>query len=269
MKEKVKNPNNLSHLYGYINGVRVNEMENGRTAINLDVVTLEQFKREKEGKTETRRTYHDVALFTEDKEVIKAYKAIAADVENNKANRNVEGFEPKTHTISVDGILVNKKDSKDLQLLATVDNIALDVKQAEKEVRNSAKIVGNVAAIRLEEDKKFAVVTLIHHYRPEGAEKEFATTIDVRVNGDRKVGAPTYEQILKGELAKGDFVRMGGQLHNNSYTPKDSEEKRYTMVIDLTSSEILKHKEAVKEEVKEEKKPEKATSRKKGSAVKM
>lgn len=279
MKETKKNNNNQVHVFGYINDVRMNAMESGSTAINLDVVTLEQYK-DKDDKYQTRRTYHDVAIFTDDKKIIAKFQGIGADAESNRANRGVEGYEPKTHTVSLDGILVNKsnklgdsdKTYRTLQILGNVDSIDLDVKQAEEEVRNTAKIVGNVANIALHEDKKFAVVTLMHHYRPEGSEKEFETTVDIRINGDRKFAKAAYDAIVKGELDKGDFVRMGGQLHNNRFENEDG--VRYGVSIDLTSYELLKkrqekaEKAEAKVEVKEEKKAAKKAEPKKKATSK-
>lgn len=277
MNQKVKkNDNNSVHLFGYLNGVRMNAMENGRTAINLDVCTLEQYK-DKAGEFQTRRTYHDVVIFTEDKKVIKNFQKLGKDVDANAANRGVEGYEPKTHTIAVDGILVNKENTiggsdtkyRTLQIIAQAEGVATDVKQGEKEVRNGAMLTGNVAAIALHEDKNFAVVTIMHHYRPEGSEKDFTTTVDVRVSGDRMFSKAAYEAIKKGELKKGDFVRMGGQMHNNRFETEDG--VRYGVNIDLTSYTALAKKEAKKEEVAAKpaakKAPKKAVSKK--GAVKM
>lgn len=291
MKQTKQNANNQVHLYGYLNGVRMNEIDRPDnkkvTAINLDVVTLENYK-DKDEQYQTRRTYHDVVLFTDNKDMIEKFSKIGADLEKNEANRNVEGFEPKTHTISVDGILVNKENKlgsseetyRTLQVMANEPSIDLDVKQAENEVRNTTKFVGNIARIDLHEDKKFAVVTVVHHYRPEGSEKDFETAVDVRINGDRKFSKAAYEAIVKGELDKGDFVRMGGQLHNNRYETENG--TRYGVSVDLTSYEMLKKKEAKKEEVAkapakkatskktakkenaEKAAPKKATPRKKG-----
>jgi hypothetical protein len=283
MKESTKkNQNNQVHLYGFINGVRMNEFgDEGKkkTAINLDVCTLEQY-RDKDGEAQTKRTYHDVAIFSDDAKLIEQFKGISADCEKNVANRNVEGFNPTTHTISMDGILVNKSESRDLQIIASPDAIDLDTKQDKEEVRNSSKLTGNVANIALHEEQKFAVVTLIHHYRPEGSEKEFETVVDVRISGDRKFSKGAYDAIVKGELGKGDFVRMGGQLHNNRFeTDKGT---KYGVNLDLTSFDVIKKAAAKKEDVKaapakkadakkgekETKVAKKATSRKKGTVLK-
>ena len=279
MKENVKkNRNNMVHLYGYLNGVRMNELEGGRTAINLDVATIENYK-DKEGNAQSRKTYHEVAIFTDDKKVVKAYQKIGKDLEENASNRENAEYKPKTHSISLDGILVNKQNTiqgtetqyRTIQILALAENIELDVKQDEKEVRNAAEIVGNVADVKVYQDKKFAVVTVMHHYRPEDSEKDFTTTVDVRINGERKPAKAAYEAVVAGTIKKGDFVRMGGQMHNNRFETEDG--VRYGVNIDLTSYEMLKAKEAEKVEVKEEKKPakkaaaKKATSKKKGLSM--
>ena len=206
--------------------------------------------------------------------ITKVMTAVVALDSGVPFDTQVEGFKPETHTISMDGILVNKsnklgdtdKTYRTLQILGNEASIDLDVKQAENEVRNRAEIVGNIADINLHEDKKFAVVTLMHHYRPEGSEKEYETVVDVRINGDRKFSKEAYEAIVKGELGKGDFVRLGGQLHNNRF--ENEEGVRYGVSMDLTSYALLKksqkqaEKAGEKVEVKEEKKAAKAASKK-------
>lgn len=261
--------NNNAHLHGYINDVRMNEMDNGRMAINLDVVTIETYKKGDE--YVNNKTFHDVALFTDKKETIEKFAAIAADIKANRENRENKEYKPKTHTVSLDGIIVNQEnvvkgtDEKyqSVQILTKDGSIQTDVKQADNEVRNHAELVGNIASIKMYEDKGFAVMTVMNHYRPEGSEKEFGTTLQVRVDGERKFSKPTFEKIQKGELGVGDFVRVGGQIHNNNYE-KDGG-KRYGMALDLTSGEVIK-KKAEKVEKKAEKAekaaPKKATSRK-------
>lgn len=258
MKETKKNNNNYVHLYGYINGIRMNEFDkDGKkmTAINLNVSTLETFK--KDDQFVNRRTYHDVSLFTDDKKTIKAFKDIAKNMENDKGPQ----------TISLDGTLVNKEGMNDVRIIAKEDSIDLNAKQADKEVRNRAELVGNIAAVNIHEDKNFATVNLIHHFRPEGAEKEFETILQVRIDGDRKFSKDTYEALKNGELGVGDFVKIGGQLHNNNYTKE--EEKVYGVALDLTSAEVL-HKKGEKKaesaEVKEEAKPAKKAAAKKAEA---
>lgn len=290
MKETKKNSNNNVHLYGYINGVRMNEYEReGKkgTAINLDVATIETFK--DDSGFHNKRTFHDVVLFTEDKAIIDRFAAIGNDLAKNLENKDVQGYKPTTHTISVDGILVNKENTikgtentyDTLQVVANGPSIDIDVKQADKEVRNRAELVGNIARVNVYEDKGFATATVIHHYRPEGSDKEFSTTLQIRVDGDRKFSKKTYEALKSGEMGEGDFIRVGGQIHNNNF--ENEKGKRYGMAMDVTSSTILR-KKAQKEEVKEapkadvkeaankaEKKPantkRKATSRKKGVQV--
>ena len=261
MKE-LKNPQNTVHLYGFINGVRLTELD-GKTAINLDICTLEQYA-DKDGNSQTKRTFHDVALFTDDKKTIALFNGIAADCKKNAENRDVEGYTPRVHTLSAEGVLVNRGDT--LQVMTSADTIKVDTKQEEKEVRNSAKLVGNVAKIAVYEDKKFAVVTLIHHYRPKDSDKDYETVVDIRVNGDRKYSKAAYDAIVSGDIKKGDFVRMGGQIHNNRYETENG--VKYVRAIDLTSYEMLKHKEEKKEEVKEAPKAKKSAAKKTGETKK-
>lgn len=267
MKESKKNNNNQVHLFGHINNVRMNGLDDGRTAVNLDVVTRESYKDSK-GEVQTKRTYHDVAIFTDDKKLIKSFQKIGKDCDKNVENRDVEGYKPIPHSISLDGIMVNKtsrlgdtdKTYQSVQILAGVDSIDLDAKQEEKELRNKAYLVGNIGSVRLVEDKKFAVVSLMHHYRPEGSEKEYTTNLDVRINGDRSVGKETYEKLVKGEMGVGDFIRVGGQLHNNRFETEDG--VRYGVSLDATSAEVLKSRQAEAKTAKVEVKEEKASTKK-------
>lgn len=279
MAETKRKPNNQVHLYGFINDVRINPTESGKTAINLDVVTLEQYKDRQSGEYQSRRTYHDVPMFTEDQKVVDQYKAVQADCKENAANREVEGYKPKNHTVSLDGIAIQKGE-QDIAILAKPENVRLDVKQEENEVRNRADIVGNIGSIDLFEDKGFATMSVAHHYRPEGAKEDSATWLKVRVDAERKYSKPAYEAILNGDLKKGDFVRLGGQLHNNRYTNAQGE-KKYSSALDLTSFEKIERKQAEakteKVEVKEDKAPakkaetkaEKKPSSRKKAGIKM
>lgn len=272
--ETKKKYNNNVHLHGYINDVRMNSIDKDRTAINLDIATKETYKGT-DGEFHNINTYHDGVLFTGNKELVKKFEAIAADLAANRENRDNAEYKVKSHTVSLDGILVNRQNTiqgtdqkyDTLQVQIKESSLQLDAKQAEKEVRNRAEIVGNIASINLHEDKGFAVVTVMNHYRPEGSEKEFGTTLQVRVDAERKFSKPMYEAIQKGEMGVGDFIRVGGQLHNNNYQVEAG--KKYGMALDVTSSELIK-KAAKKEEVKAEVKPEpkkapakKAVSRKK------
>lgn len=294
MEKTNKNANNNVHLLGFINDVRINPVKDGLMAINLDVVTSEMYRKDRsnpESELQTKRSYHDVAIFTEDAKFIEKFQKIAADLGENRQNRDVEGYKPKTHSVSLDGILVNKENTvkgtdatyRTLQILADAKNVSPDVKFEKGEVRNSAMLVGNIADIRMVEDRKLAVVTLIHHYRPKDSEKEFVTTVDVRVNGARKVGAEAYAAIQNGEIGKGDFIRTGGQLHNTRYDVQPGEGRenvtegtRYGVSLDATSFKVLSQKKdesqaekaAEAPEVKEEKKEEKKAATKKATSRK-
>ena len=244
--------NNNAHIFGYINDVRMNPTESGRTAINLDVVTLEQYK-DKAGDFQTKRSYHDVVSFTDKQETIDKFAAIAADCEANRAGKGVEGFKPTSHTVSLDGILVNRNNSigdtdkytRTVAILAKEDAIKLDVKQQENEVRNRVDFVGNVASIDLHAEKGFAVVNIANHYRPDPKNKEDKgqeTWLEVRIDKNRKYSQGAYEAIEKGDLKVGDFIRIGGQLHNNRFETKQG--VNYKNVLDLTSFAKIERKEA-------------------------
>lgn len=258
MQKKI-NYNNQVHLHGFINDVRINPVnDEGRTAINLDVATVEFFQ----GKT--RKTYHDAAIFTEDKDVIAKFGAIAEDCKKNIENRGVKGFQPSTHTVSLDGIFINPED-KQAYILVMGDSVKLDAKQEEKEVRNTATITGNIGSIDIHPDKKFAVISVASHYTPKGEEKESKPNwIRVNVSGNRKSVSGVYEAIEKGELQKGDFVRVGGQLHNNNF--EQDGKKVYSTVLDLSRFEKIEKKEKVAEAQKAE--PEKEAAEKKAAAKK-
>lgn len=270
MKETKKNPNNNIHLYGYINSVSMKESEvevklpdgasekKTRTAINLNVSTLEQYQ--KDGKLVNDRTFHDVVLFTFDPETVKAFQEVDKNIQSKEEKK-------REQTISLSGTMVNKKGGNEIRIIAKEDSIDLNAKQADKEVRNRAELVGNIAAVNVYEDKNFATVSLIHHFRPEDAEKELETTLQVRIDGDRKFSKDTYEALKYGQLGVGDFVKVGGQLHNNNYM-KD-EKKVYSTALDLTSAEVLHRKgekKAESVEVKAEAKPAKKAAAKKAEA---
>ncbi len=283
MKEDIKtSQNNTVHLQGYINGVRMNETQSGRTAINLNVATQERYQ-DKDQVWKTRNSFHDVTLFTDDKETIAKFGKIAKDIEEKKANAEVKDFKPVNHTISLDGTLVNSENKlgdqtyRSIQVIAKPESVDLDAKKAEKEVSNKAVLAGNIASVYVDKEKKFAVVALIHNFRPEGSDKEYKTSIDVRLSGDRKFSKETYDKLANGELGKGDFVRVQGQLHN---TKREGEAgTRYGVTLDATGFDLLAKKAAKKEEVKEEKKsgkkaapapkPEKKAKSNKKAGIKM
>ena len=277
MRENINKSNNNVHLYGFINEVRINPVgaDEARQAINLKVATHETYKNDK-GETMDRPTFHDVTMFTDDKKVINQYKKIALDLETNKSL--AEGEKKTVHTVSLDGFMVQRTksvpDSEDtyrsIQVYARPDNVIPGAKQQEKEPRNSVTVVGNIGSVKVIEDKKFAVVSFAHHYNVENAEggKESQDMwIDVRISGERSVSMDVVEALKKGDLKKGDFLRIGGQLHNTSYEGQDGK-KRFTMALDLTRSEKIEKKQAEAQEQKAEQKAEpakKAASKKAAS----
>lgn len=272
MKETKKNPNNNIHLYGYINGVRINPLENGRTAVNLDIATVESYK-DKDGEFKQKYSHHDAAIFTSDEDTLKKFSAIQADLKANEANKDVEGYKPKSHTVSLDGMLVNRQSTfpgsdRGYATLAAVvreDSIDIDAKIAEGEKRNRVDFSANISKVNIYEDRKLALVSMAHNYRPNDSDKEYTTWMDVRVDGKSPFSKAAYEALAKGEVAKGDFVQVGGQLHDNNYDTELG--RKYGNVIDLTSFKVLASKQE-KTKTKEKKAEEKKSAVKKAEPKK-
>ena len=268
MAKDITKQNNAVHLHGFINEVRMNPVnDEGRMAINLKVCTHEQYTRKDENgekATFDRPTFHDVTIFTDDKKVIKQYAAIEKDLKSVDNKKN--------HTVSLDGFLVQRErrvgDSDStyntVSIVAGQDRVSVDKPREENEVRNSATFVGNIGSVEIYKEKNFAVVSMANHYKVEGLDEPQVTWLNVRVSGDRKFSKQAYEDLVSGKLGKGDFLRVGGQLHNNTFGEEGS--KRYTMVLDLTRIEKLEKKEA--EKVEQEKAPAKKTETKKAVSAK-
>lgn len=251
MEKNIKNANNRAHVHGFINDVRINPVgDSGRTAINLDVVSTESYKLNKDDEEyQTKRTYHDVTIFTDDKKVIGAYEKIQKDCAKNKENRDVDGYKPAVHEVSLEGMLVSKEGSKSIQISCSPENVKVGAKLEENEVRNLAVVSGNVVSIDVYENKKLAVVGVMHHFRPKGAGEEgpdYKTRVDVRINGDRRVGKQAYDDLAGGKIRVGDFVRLSGRMHNTRYSvdvEKDGatvQEERFGVAIDASSFALLK-----------------------------
>lgn len=286
--EKNQKYNNNIHLQGYINDVRMNEVGNGRTAINLDVATEVSFVKKNDKGEDVRvrpKTYHDVVLFAEDKALIEKFSQIAADVKNNNENRDVEGFKPTAHLVSLDGLLLNKTREieyldennepkmgtyRTVQVFVLPEKIAIDQKRGEKEVRNYAQVAGNIMDIKVYPDKKFATLQIMNHYKKDD-EHEFETALDVRISGSNPYTKKAYESLEKNEIGIGDFIRVGGQMKNNRVV-NNAGKTRYGMIMDMGSFELLRKREAKAETAAEEQKaapkqepekePKKATSKK-------
>lgn len=258
MKETKKNLNNNVHLYGYINDVRINTLENGRTAVNLDITTMEAYK-DKAGEYQHKYSHHDATLFTSDAATVEKFSAVAADLKANEENKGVEGYKPKNHTVSLDGMLVNRSNKfaesdKEYQTLAVVvreDSIDLDAKLAENEPRNRVDFSAYIAKVNVYEESKFAQLSMAHHFRPKDSEKEYTTWMNVRVDGKNPYTKNAYESIVKGEINIGDSVQVAGQLKDNTF--ESSLGKKYGNVIDMGSVKMLKSKKA--QEQKAEQKP--------------
>lgn len=278
MKQK-----NEATVAGFINDVRaINELPDGRKSIHLNVGTYRKVGEEK------IFTHHDVNVVTADAAQIAKFNEIAEDLKKE---------DKKAHTVKIDGSLAsrhNEQTGRDHQVIvANGDSVQFDVNLANvvKEGKmNGINLEGNIARIDINEEHKFAKVTVANHYAAPGAGKldgkdndkyhEETTFLTTIVNEDKK--NDNYKQIVEGKLAKGDLIALSGQMINNDYTPKDSDKKVYEINVRVSTpiqtiakkkEEAETVKEAPKAEVKAAEKPaqkpaKKATSKKK-TGVKM
>lgn len=288
----MKQKDNKVHLYGFLNEIKsVNEIQ-GKKSFLMDVATVENWK-DNTDEWKKRTTYHTVSLLTDDKKVIKNLEKAKADLDNNMKHLGEEGFEPKTHTVSLDGSLTTKEniDEKGVKyynpmVVADGESFKLDAKRQEKEVRNRAELKGNIANIDMKDG--FAKVSIATHFYAPGAsknykgeEKEYTeVTRYIETKVDEKRLPKTFAALKNGELAVGDLVSVNGQMHNNRYTEKETGIYRDKIDIDLKGFDLIakkgekkaqgEEKTEKKAEVKKETKkaaPKKATPRKKGVSM--
>ena len=273
MKEYKKNPDNNVHVRGFINDVRINKTESGRTAINLLIGTTEQYTDKVKG-PQTIRTSHDATLFTENKELVKKFEGIADDLKANDANREVEGYKPKVHTISAGGPMVmDPHPFKDMdktyeraKILLIEDSIDLDVPQAKEEKRNRIDLAVNIGNVTLHEDKQFAIVSAARNLHKEGVAND-PDWIELKVSGKSpfKGEKEAYEKLVNGDLKKGDFIRVGGMLKNNNFEVEIDGKKamKYGSRIDVSSVTKIQKKQAQAETKEAEVKKTEKTDKKK------
>jgi hypothetical protein len=289
--------NNNVHLHGYMNEVKMYDLQDGKKSIFVEMATVEQYTN-KEGKPEKKNTYHKVNLITDDKAVITKLDAIKTDLENNKKNKDTKGFKPKVHTATLDGKYITRKNTKDDKeyfnqlILTTADEFQIDAMQKKGEVRNAAEFKGNIAKIDIKEDKNFAVISIATHYYAPGnltgedgkplptvelkdeegnafTATRLTSFVEGRVSANRTQRNGLYENLKTGKIAVGDLVTARGQIHNNNFVDKDGK-NRYKMTIDFNKMEVaLKKGEKTTKEAKAEVKPavKPATSRKKGVSM--
>lgn len=288
MKE---NAENRVHLYGLANRVSTRGLENGKTAVNVDVATYESYKGKDDAGKDVRKnrsTYHRVNIVTDNEEMLAKLNAIAADCAENAKHRvkgagYEEGYKPVLHGVSIDGVLASRsytgKDGivrESQVIVASPEDVMLDVKKnkEDKEQRNSADIKGNIAKCEIINDK-FAKLRVATHFFVPGesvnhkGEKvpytEKTSFVDVRIN--RAHREAMVADLKSGKLGVGDLVNVHGILHNDNYTDKDGVE-RFKIVLDASKIELVA-KKGQKEEAKAEQKaePEKKVTKKAKKAV--
>lgn len=282
----MKKENNV-HLYGFLNEIRRNTAPDGKTMYNLAVTTVENYKAA-DGTPQAKYTNHNVSIASDDKAFDAKMKEFNDDFLQNKEQTN-----KKTHTISLDGTFTVSKGSNGKTyygISAKTDDVKFDVKQQEKEVRNSAELKGTISNIDFPEKDGsrlgFANVTIATHYYAPGESENFKGEVKpytemtsfVPVRIDEKMMPKTYEDLISGKIEVGDLIAVRGQIHNNNYKNAEGETV-YRMVVDLKKAELIAKKGQKKNEGKAEtaaetqketkkdtkaKETKKATPRKKG-----
>lgn len=266
---------NKVHLHGFVNEVRINEAENGKHFIKVNLSTYEQYK-DNAGEKQKKYTFHTVNVVTENPETIAAFKDARATLENNYENREKEGFEPKVILASVDGKLITKESERDgvkyvnQEIIANEEDFKLGAKRQEKESMNTAYFKGNIASIDMHDD--FANISIATRYYVPGESENYKgetkpyteKTSFVRTRISENFRREAFNAIKNGEIEVGDLVETRGQMHNNNYTDKNGV-KRYGIIVDLNRIEVVakKQKQAeAKAETKTEKKAEAKTETK-------
>ena len=111
-KEEVKYGVNKAHIHGYIDSLVVFKNEGGNQHAALaNVTSFGDTYTNKEGKQIKERDHHRVKILITDAE-LSAYEQIAADCKEKAANKGVDGFEPKNHTITLDNARMVNEDRK-------------------------------------------------------------------------------------------------------------------------------------------------------------
>lgn len=284
MKE---NLNNKVHLHGYMNNVKSINVGNGKKSFIIDLATIENYK-DNAGEFQKKYTYHTVNVVSDDKDVIARMEKIAADLQNNRENRGVEGFKPEIHEASFDGTLITRRNESNgvnyynQVVLSSPEDMKLDCRQAEGEVRNTAEFKGNIAKIDLKDD--FAVIQIATHYFAPGKAENFkgevkpyheeTSYVETRLSGSFR--KKEFEALKNGDIAVGDLVTVRGQMHNNNYQDKDGV-NRYKIVVDLNKVDVVAKKGEKKAEAEDQEQkaaetkkeaPEKAPKAKKATSRK-
>lgn len=259
MKNKIEN--NVAHVYGYVNDVKVIESK-GKTPLFAMKVVTEEFY----GDHEVKRTFHNVNLSTADKALVKQLKGISKDLQSENAS---------AHTISCDGILAIRQNEKDgvtyrnAIIVADADSVKLDSPKEKNEVRNFAELKGNISALEMRDN--FATLTVAEHFFVPGESvnakgetlpyKRETTFIKAIISKERFPEA--FKMLEDGTIQKGSLVSVRGQMHNNDFEDGKGV-KRYEIQLDLTKLTpiVKKEKESQSEAATQKAAPKKAATAK-------
>ena len=264
---------NEAQVYGYVNGVRIKELENGKSIVNVQIRSAQSYplkengeiKTNEKGKTEfgQRSDFHKVVFVTGDDALLDTMREIRTDLEAKAAGEK----EVKNHTMFATGVLVAKDDA---HIAAKEDSVSFDKELEQGLSRNSINLVGNISNINIYEEQGFATASIAtHFFAPSGGDKKYEEkTSYIPVVFNAKALPDSWKAIKNGDIAVGDLVTVKGMMRNNNYTDT-KENKKYEMRVDANTFKILERSkknaanqaEAQKAEVKQAEAP-KAESKK-------
>ena len=240
---KIQNINE-AQVYGYVNGVRITELESGKSIVNIQVRSAQSYalkengevKKNEEGKVEygQRSDFHKVVFATSDSELLDTLRGIRTDLEAKAAGNK----EAKNHTLFATGVLVAKDDAH----IAVKDDAVSFDKALEKGIStNTVNIVGNITSINMYEEQGFATAQVATHFYAPSAEegkKYEEKTSYIPVIFNAKVLPDSWKALKNGDISVGDYVTVKGKMRNNNYT--DSQEnKKYEMRVECNTLQIL------------------------------
>lgn len=263
-----KKETNAVHLHGFVNNVNEVEFEDGTSKFIIDMATQEIYT-DNTGETKKKTSYHDVVLFTGDQEKKEAIRKVADDLKNNYDHKGEEGFKPVIHKASVDGKLVTKVNTVEVDgekvdyynnfVVTSDEQIKIDQPKAKDERQNIAEFEGNIANVIFSQDDRFAIVKIATHFYVPGESKNYkgvekpytekTSYIETRLSANYR--KTEFANLKDGKIAKGDLVKVRGMMHNAEYVDKN-DIKRYKIVVDLNKIEIVAKKKVEEKEKKAE-----------------
>lgn len=256
-KEEVKYGVNKAHIHGYIDSLVVFKNEGGNQHAALaNVTSIGDTYTNKEGKQIKERDHHRIKILITDAD-LKAYEQIAADCKEKAANKGVDGFEPKNHTITLDNARMVNEDRKfdkesdetykAVQFLVTdPKNVKLDTPQEKGAQRNWVELQGNVGRLHVDQEHKLANGSVCINYRPKEGEEQ-KTWVNFSVDGKNPYAAAAFKAMSQAEV--GDKVGFKGRMVDDGFDPQNRTKRGDK--IEVISGRVLLKKQDQKQAVEQ------------------